>query len=1010
MSCRKISSRTCLVRREPSKYGTVMYTLHLGCIVKEMDRRTADDGMIWINLSCGWICSRDANGSLCYLDCDHVEAEKFWASELQNRRRISAAIGQMLTKSYSLKILRRIAAAVVEQSKEYTILEKPFTNIPEICFEDLLIALSSSSTLKANEVLEYLKVAASQQSDPHYSLLDMATYIHEMLTLRPSLWVTRNLGVLETADLKSKNDQFVMAAARGDLQLVKSFIADGQALTSVHSDLQYTALHAASDFGSLSIVEYLIQCGVSINVRDARLGRTALHFAAQSGRIEISQKLLENGADRAALDFRNMLPFEVAKEHGQFEARELLKHLPPEIQNCQVIDCTAYSISLRWLAPVIHANVHARINEFIVLHEYVDEIPQRIIKYRTKECIITVSNLQPSTGHGFSFYSQSVAGLSKPSPKVIFFTLPAMPDAPPKVEMLKVTQNGLVLAWHPPATDNGSKLDMYQLEMTSEPPSTIDESESISLSESMDSFEPTTTTISTNTNTSAIQLNDISNVTSSAATAASTTFTTRRSHTPFKQSSNNNSNNNNNNSNNNNRQDSNDSHTILFKEKWHRIIKHRNVHLREKYLMGLESLRDYYFRVRARNEFGWSEWSVWAGPFTPQEGVKVRSAGDGLIGLSWVPPELTSGRKVMAYEVQACQPSGPKMSTINVFHKQHIVNSNNNKDESISNNEFSNAAATKSFNFYTLFNDLTEPQTVVSGLKPGMKYQFRVRPNIDGIWGEWNVMGATSDVVPVPAATPDAPTDVKEKLEITYDNEGLITESRGTATHESVTVTWTNGIPNGSPVLEFQIQKAKVYVYRNMTHEGKRLSPNSFIAHKLTPGGSYVFRVRQRNSIGWSAYSAPSAVVKILLVAPPSAPRVISVCAYYAVIEWESQNDSFGFSTLEHEVNTAVVIVGQGQGQGVEEDGDGHGHGDDNGDGGDGVVLDAAMFSWSSAITRRAEEDSHGNYADQFNCKRVLVDKLSPWTVYVTRVRVRTVAGWSVWSDASEAFRTLSPP
>jgi len=31
-----------------------------------------------------------------------------------------------------------------------------------------------------------------------------------------------------------------------------------------------------------------------------------------------------------------MLPFELADEHGQCEAREMLKFVPPEIQHCKV--------------------------------------------------------------------------------------------------------------------------------------------------------------------------------------------------------------------------------------------------------------------------------------------------------------------------------------------------------------------------------------------------------------------------------------------------------------------------------------------------------------------------------------------------------------------------------------------------------------------------------------------------------------------------------------------------
>ena len=57
----------------------------------------------------------------------------------------------------------------------------------------------------------------------------------------------------------------------------------------------------------------------------------------------------------------------------------------------------------------------------------------------------------------YSLYSQSKAGLSDPSNQLIAFTLCGWPDAPPTIEILKVTENGLLLSWLPPMRDNGMK-------------------------------------------------------------------------------------------------------------------------------------------------------------------------------------------------------------------------------------------------------------------------------------------------------------------------------------------------------------------------------------------------------------------------------------------------------------------------------------------------------------------------------------------------------------------------
>ena len=43
--------------------------------------------------------------------------------------------------------------------------------------------------------------------------------------------------------------------------------------------------------------------------------------------------------------------------------------------------------------------------------------------------------------------------------------MPACPAEPPPVEMLRLSTNAVYLTWHPPAHDNGAKIDLYQLEL-----------------------------------------------------------------------------------------------------------------------------------------------------------------------------------------------------------------------------------------------------------------------------------------------------------------------------------------------------------------------------------------------------------------------------------------------------------------------------------------------------------------------------------------------------------------
>ena len=461
----RITSKYIPVRAEPSRIGMIICTLQKDFLVQVTDKCMVDETK-WLKINPGWICEKDTSGSICYQESHEQEANKFWAAEYDNRRRVASAISQLLAKSHSLTNARRVSGLLANQTQAYLNSMKPLSELADVSMEDLIIALSTSNGLKAVEIFEFMKVAASQQSDPPKALSGMATQIDETMNLRPSVWVQRDLGVLNTVDVTMKNDRFIMACARGDTAKYDEFLAQGQELAAIHSELKYTALHAAADFGSLEIVDRLLSTGISPNVRDARYGRTALHFAAQSGRCEIAVLLLDKGADRTLTCFSDMMPFEVADDQGHFECREILKQVPPEVQIAKVTHCTDSEISIEWSPPVTYPHLHAKIDEFMVIHECTEPGMYTSSRNSTTDTKFDFSGLRASTGHAFVIMSHSVSGWSKPSSKLIHFTLPSPPCQPPQVEMLKVTKNGLLIHWHPPEFENGGPVLVYQLEMT----------------------------------------------------------------------------------------------------------------------------------------------------------------------------------------------------------------------------------------------------------------------------------------------------------------------------------------------------------------------------------------------------------------------------------------------------------------------------------------------------------------------------------------------------------------
>ena len=326
----RITSRSIAVRDVPGKYSAIVCQLQQNIILRPSEECVVDD-VRWIKAECGWVCTLDTNGFECLTPSNEAEAVVFFEAEIRNKKRISSAICTLLTKSYSLNIARRMTKAILKHAKGPK--PKQLTNLPDLSIDELLIGLSSSTGLKQGEVFEFMKVAASQTSNPIKGIVEIAESIDSIMTQRPTSWVKDGLRVLVTTDIRRQNNAFVMAAARGDFKEFSRYLHSGQELSATHSEFGYTALHAAADFGAKDIVKALCDAGICVNIRESKKGQTPLHFSAMCGRTEIAMMLLEKGADRTIADLDGYLPYEIADDRGYFECREVLKHRPPEIQH-----------------------------------------------------------------------------------------------------------------------------------------------------------------------------------------------------------------------------------------------------------------------------------------------------------------------------------------------------------------------------------------------------------------------------------------------------------------------------------------------------------------------------------------------------------------------------------------------------------------------------------------------------------------------------------------------------
>ena len=109
------------VKDEPDKYGTTLCQLSKGIYCQVQEEKTIE-GVVWLSLPCGWVCSLDSTGYQCYVLSTDVEANKAWATEYDNRRRMAGAVAALLTRVHSLPNGRRVARAI-----------QNYVNGPQVC-------------------------------------------------------------------------------------------------------------------------------------------------------------------------------------------------------------------------------------------------------------------------------------------------------------------------------------------------------------------------------------------------------------------------------------------------------------------------------------------------------------------------------------------------------------------------------------------------------------------------------------------------------------------------------------------------------------------------------------------------------------------------------------------------------------------------------------------------------------------------------------------------------------
>ena len=137
---------------------------------------------------------------------------------------------------------------------------------------------------------------------------------------------------VNSAEPKKKRTVLMVAAAKGQFDIVKFLYGEGADINARDSDSQTALMYASRNrFNATpdnAIAKFLLSNGAEVNVRSKKKGFTVLMLAASAGNVELVQQLLEKGADPAIKDNFGGSAVSMAKERGHSAVVDLLPDSP----------------------------------------------------------------------------------------------------------------------------------------------------------------------------------------------------------------------------------------------------------------------------------------------------------------------------------------------------------------------------------------------------------------------------------------------------------------------------------------------------------------------------------------------------------------------------------------------------------------------------------------------------------------------------------------------------------
>ena len=739
--------------------------------------------------------------------------------------------------------------------------------------------------------------------------------------------------------------------------------------------------------------------------------KTAIHLASEAGRANEVQVLLDAGADKSIRDKDGNTPLDLCEEYHFEEVRAKLRDPPMGMEVPVALEFSTTHVSFCWKEPI---SLGAEIDEYRVVWKLesdgpwmenttpntvdlqwdeegfgygdpISDISPKLRKY-------TISNLAPACTVTLAIRAHNMAGFGPLSDALVMKTAPDVPGIPTNIRYVNKTATAITYTFEFPL-DYGDPIDYYQFFYRVHPPDSTDSvaveiynaalqdkrivpniwvpypKRITSSNASIVNLEPGTTYDFKLRAHNSVGYGEFSEITEKRRTddapylICKTKFSITVAWTA---------------------QTGALRYEMQYQENkmahmWATVSS--AIHGTQCICENLFPAREYRFRIRAMQDYGWasyegsalSQWIETEHDVTDPPGIPtLKSVGIWNIEVEWPPPEILNGEAVDRYEVQIMQ------MTIDPFDKEE----------------------TRTLEEIQVWQSLTSECVSNSynatELAPGISYRFRIRAhNLIG----WSEYGNSSEHFTTRPKEPD------EMLPPLVEALSSL----------SIQIKWETPVENGRPITNYQLEQYQMTVDPNDTVDTvdsvkgwKQLSavflqvgtglmytipetqiPHAAAYHKtegLKPGLMYKYRVRALNAVGWSPWSSASIPVETHPTSPfvpPKAPCLDKDTTTTSITVAWSKPLTLGASIDAYEIQQMQMSI------------DPNDHSKD--------LKDVMMWRSLNYIYRKGNLFSGKLDEPQLHFN---ANQLEPGIDYKYRVRCRNFMGWSPFTGDSVIFTT----